>query len=331
MPTRRDALAVTAVALAGCLGDSSSGSGQTATQSPTNGTPTATNSPTATPTDSPTPTESPTPTDSPTPTPEPAAFELVEYSAPESVGVDETTTISATVQNTGEVAGEFEADVFTRTDPDDRYSQLGDDPVSVRVPAGESVEIALVEYDPRYIDETLEVRLGDFDPITVPVVAARLPFGNEFERPDGYVIRVGEPELTRSYTTENFSGERVEEPAGDGQQWAFAPVRVENATGAAKLSPLASDFVVVARDRQYSSEFLVDEPVDRSLYEGGELQPTVVREGEVAFVVPESVAVADLQIVHTHDTFEGQVTAMWMSASDAGSRSIWRSLVRMFE
>jgi hypothetical protein len=337
---RRSVLAVLGLGLAGCLGGNDSNSEQSATSSPSpSQTPTATKSatPTATRTSTPTPTEtsSPTPTESPTatptPTPQPASFELVEYNSPESVSINETAEITATVENTGEVAGVFSAEVYVRFDASEQFSPL-DDPVEAEIPPGGQVEITIAEYQPLYTDEALEARLGDFEEtLTVNAVSATLEYGTTFTQYDGYLINLSNPRLTQSYTSEGYTGGEEEESAPEGSQWLFVSVLVENGTGETELSPLSSDFSVLAGNSQFDPAILVPEPVEQGQpYDGGELQPGVVREGYIGFEIDAGLSLDDLQIVYTTQTIDGEVTVYWQSERRNSLQTHLRRSIRAY-
>lgn len=328
MPNRRTVITATICGLAGCLSGETSSSDQTDSATPTDA-PTTTQRPSTT--ESPTVTESPTatdtPTESPTPTPEPAAFELVEYDAPESVSVNQTTQISARVRNTGEVAGVYTAEVYVRFDASERFRPEGS--IEIRVPPGEEAEVALLEYEPIYTDEALEVRLGEFESTTtVRSVSATLSFGTQYTRYDGYLVTVNNVALTKSYTTESYTGEEVEETAPDGKQWAFADVRVKNGTGGAELSPTSQDFTILSGNSQIESTFISPEPVERGdAFEGGDLQPDVVRAGWIAYEVDSQLTLNDIQVVYSGSTYEGDVSVYWQQTPQQSLvGSIWQLL-----
>jgi len=161
-----------------------------------------------------------------------------------------------------------------------------------------------------------EIRLGTFDQTaTIQGVSATVPWGDEYTTPEGYRIRVEQPDVQPTYESEDYDGSIVDVEPESGGQWAFATIWVKNETGQASYSPLASEFGLLYGNKQADGErFLVDDPINRGdPFEAGELQPGVERSGWIAFQVPDDLGVDDLTMAWSEDTYDGQISVRWGS------------------
>lgn len=296
---RRSYLAAVGLSiLAGCTGGGQSGP-------VAEGTPTPTRTPTASPSPSPTPTANA----------EPASFRVVNIDAPSEVEIEEEFIIEFTVENTGGKAGSFSAPLYLkRGNGDWQEGPVWD---FGRIPPGESVTL---ESEPVWLDfiSRYEFRMGQSSTTAVvQTVSAKQQWGSVYTTPPGYEIRVDEPTLQSTYEYENYQGNTEDAEPEDGFQWAFVNVWVKNETGETNFSPLVSEFALLAGNSQYDgTTFLVDEPINKGQpFDGGELQPGVVREGWILYEIPEDLGVHDLTIGWSQDYFEGNVIVHWTSST----------------
>lgn len=301
---RRKYLAVLGMAsIAGCSG--AENGGQPATDTTTQSKPTATDSATENPTE--------TATDSPTPTEQPPSFEVVEYNVPSEVEIGEEFTISISVKNTGGQAGEFAAPLYLKT-PETSWTEQGTWDYNTIQPGKtatlESDSISF-SYTTRY-----EIRIGDSSKTgVIQVVSAQLGWGQEYQTPPGYRIRVDKPTLQSSYEYKDWEGNIAEREPENGGKWVFVNVWVKNETGQAAYSPLASEFPLVAGNSQYDAKILLDDPVNKGEpFEGGELQPGVERSGWIAYAIPDGLTVSDLLIAWSSTTINGEIAVNWSSS-----------------
>lgn len=277
--------------IAGCSTDNSTSDGGSEDQTDTK-TPTAT-------------------TDSPTEA-EPAEFEVVEYNVPSTVEINENFKIEITIRNTGGKPGDFSEPLYVRTSDIDW--QRGGDWTFKNVNPGETVtgesnEGISLSYINRY-----EFRLGDSERTAVlQTVSAKLSWGNEFNTPEGYRIRVDEPSIQKTYEYENFREQIEEKEPENGGQWAFVNVWVKNETGGASFSPSSRDFGLLYGNSQSDSiTFVADDPLNKGRrFEGGELQAEVERSGWILFKIPDELTTDDVTMAWSEETFTGQVAARW--------------------
>lgn len=282
--------------IAGCGSDTSATSGGSTDENTEEATATATA------------TDSPTPTDEP----EPASFEVVDYKLPEKVEIGEEFSLEITVRNTGEKEGDYSAPIHVRTA--DSEWQEGGEWSFTDVPPGETEtgtvdEPITFDYVQRY-----EFRLGQSsETAVIQTVSAKISWGQEFQTPEGYRIRIDEPTLQDTYEYEDYDGSISDAEPDSGEQWAFVNVWVKNETGEANFSPLGSDLALLYGNAQSDGEtILVNEPIDKGEpFDGGELQPGVERSGWIGYQLPQGLSVSDLVIAWSEDTFEGQIAANW--------------------
>jgi hypothetical protein len=284
------------VSLAGCSGG---GGGNAATETET-ATPTPTSTPTQTPTDTPTP----------TPTPEPANIALDQYEAPTEVEIGEEFDVTISVTNTGGQSTTYSAPVYLKT-TDTSWQEVGSLDFG-SVDPGETKQVTTEPFSLSYINR-YEIRIGQSSQTAaIQTVSSRQNWGSTFETPEGYVIRVDEPEFTGAYRYETYSGDIEEQEPEDGGQWVFVNVYVKNQTGSGSYSP--TGFALLSGNSQYDSRFVLNEPIDYGEpYESGELQPGIERSGYVLYAVPDSVSLSDISIAWSTTTFNGDISVRWLS------------------
>jgi len=244
-------------------------------------------------------------------TSEEAEFELVEWIVPSEVEIDQPVEIGMAVENTGDVAGEFTTPLYERT-PESDWTNVTEADFGT-VDPGEIVELFFEEVTYPYVTR-YELRLGDFqETAIVQTVSAKINWGTEYTTPNGYVIRVDEPDLQSSYEYEDYSGEVSLEEPENGGQWAFVNIYVSNETGQANYSPLANEFPMIYGNSQADgTTVLFNDPINRDQsFDGGELQPGVERSGWVAYEIPSDTSVNDLRVAWSQSTLEGELSVNW--------------------
>ena len=240
-----------------------------------------------------------------------AQFEFVEWNVPSEVEINEEIEVGMVVENVGEEAGEFTAPFYERT-PDSEWARVSEVDFGTIDP-GEDVEMVFEEVVYSYINR-YEMRLGDFQQTAVlQVVSAKIGWGSEYTTPNGYVLRVDEPNLQGSYEYETYDGEVSPKEPESGGQWAFVNVYVKNETGQAASSPFASDFDLLYGNSQSDGDtLLIDDPVNKGEpFEGGELQPGVERSGWIAYEIPGDISTDDLTVAWSKTTFDGELAVNW--------------------
>jgi hypothetical protein len=286
---RRRLLTLSAIglaSLAGCASSEEPGGEDTPA-------PTRTETPTRTPTDTPTQTQ----TESGEP-----SFE-VEIDAPAEVEIGESYTVEFIVRNTGTAAGTYESAVYNRFAGED-YAEL--DTISAEIDPGEEVVWDIADISINLITtEYFYVENGDVE-AEVNAVSRKLEFGDGYTTLDDIVLFVFRLEFQDSYTW-NSGDREYEEPAPDGEKWAFLSVEVVNESGGPARIPLARDFSLIANSRQYDDEYVRKS----GQYEGGEVQAGIRRTGWIAYSVPSELTKDEIRAVWSEEYSDGQAVVYW--------------------
>jgi hypothetical protein len=239
-----------------------------------------------------------------------ASFEVTEYEIPETASIGSTVSGTILVENVGGSTGGFTTPLYIRT-PDSDWTQVNEY-TAENVEPGETaqlnVEISNLQYINRY-----EIGLGQSENTAViQTVSASLDWGTEYTTPEGYRIRVDEPNLQSTYTYETYSGDTEEKSPEDRGQWAFVNVYVKNETGQTEYSPLSDEFALVTGNSQFDSTFLIDDPVNKGeQFEGGELQPGIERSGWIVYELPADLSTSDLTMAWSNTTYGGEISVNW--------------------
>ena len=239
-----------------------------------------------------------------------ARLEVTGYDLPETASIGSTVEGTITVENVGDASGGFSSPLYIRTSDSD-WREIGEYSAE-DIGAGETVEIDVevtgLEYINRY-----EVGLGQSEETyIIQTVSAQLDWGEEFTTPEGYIIRIDEPELQDSYAYENFQGQTEQKEPEGGGQYAFVNAFVKNETGQTAFSPLRSEFALVSDSSQFDSTILIDDPINKGKqFEGGELQPGIEREGWIAYELPADLSVSDLTMAWSKTLFGGEISLNW--------------------
>lgn len=240
-----------------------------------------------------------------------AQFSLVEWNVPSEVAINQQIDIGVVVENTGDAAEDFTAPLYEKT-PDSEWTNMTEIDFGTIQP-GEGVEMVFDEVVYEYINR-YELRLGDFQQTTVlQTVSAQIDWGSEYTTPNGYIIRVDEPEVQDSYEYENFNENIDQKEPDNGGQWAFLNAYVKNETGQSEFSPLASEINLIYGSSQSDGEtILIDDPVNKGEpFDGGELQPGIERSGWIAYEIPSDVSVNDLTVAWSETTIDGEISVNW--------------------
>lgn len=166
-----------------------------------------------------------------------------------------------------------------------------------------------------YIDQ-YEFRIGTFsETAVIQTVSANLQWGAIYTTPDGYKIRVDEPDLQSTYDYEDYQGNIEEREPDSGNQWAFVTGWVKNETGQTAFSPLASEIVLLVGSSQYDGRTIaIDEPFNKGQpFNGGNLQPDVERSGWILYEIPGKINIDDVVVAWSESTFEGDISVNWSS------------------
>lgn len=239
-----------------------------------------------------------------------ASFEVIEYNLPETVSIGSTFSGTITVENVGNAAGSFSSPLYVRT-PDSDWTEVNEYSAE-NVEPGDGVELSVEVSGLQYINR-YEIALGQSDTTAiVQTVSASKDWGTEYTTPEGYRIRVDEPELQTSYAYENYSGETEQQSPEDRGQYGFVNVYVKNETGQTAYSPLSSEFALVSESSQFDSTILLNDPINKGeQFEGGELQPGIERSGWIAYELPADLSVSDLMMAWSKTTFGGEISVNW--------------------
>lgn len=122
--------------------------------------------------------------------------------------------------------------------------------------------------------------------------------GDSFRTPTDMVVTPSNFRRTESYDYEDFDGEQTHE-AGDGMEFAFLDLEVQNDADETQESPNSLDFEIIAGDSQFEplghSEYERD---DR--YEGlNDLTAGVSEDGVLPFEIPADVPDEDVGLFYS--------------------------------
>lgn len=270
--------------LAGC-------SGSSPTQEPTNSS-------------TPTPTETTSETETPTATDEPSSFELVSASAPTEAEIGEQISYSFTVRNTGGKAGQFSTLIQTRLAKEE-YDEGAE--WSDTINPGEELTFESEPFDVNILT-TLYIRIGAFDrELQTDIVSRRLPFGRFYTSPDEILLSAYRVEFndTLAYTSNGYEYELTPD---SGNQFLRVYINVENQSGQPYYVSNYTAFAVVSGNSQYDAQF---ETRIEGYYEGGQIQPGVVRDGWLLFEVPDDLTAEEVTLAWTKQYLDGITSVYW--------------------
>ena len=292
---RRTYLATTTGLLATVAGCTSSGSnpGSQGTTDQTTQTPTTTATPT---------------TDTTTEAP-PAEFALQTVNAPETTEIGEQAQYSFTVKNTGGQAGTFSTTVQTRVGNSDWEES---EPWTETIEPGVTTRLTSQEFSMDYL-ASVDVVITAFDEqFSMRFVGAREGWGSPYTVLDKYELEASELRFEDSYTWTSGDYEYEETPS-DGNQWAWLEFSAENVSNSTVFLPLKGDIALISGNSQYSYSI---SSKSSGAYEGGEVQPDIVREGEILYEVPEELSKSDFSVAYTEETYDGDISVYWGDEDD---------------
>lgn len=168
--------------------------------------------------------------------------------------------------------------------------------------------------EPLDVDETDDVSEAD-DATDDPAGAAyidevdetvHLAFGDTAELSNGVTITVLDIHFEEQLGDEDWP----QEP-DDGNQWALVELHGENTSDAAERLPLPwMDFALTENGTQYDTATVLDtDPYEE--FEGGQVQPGIVREGVIVFEVPEGLDATDFEVVWYDDFLGANIDVRW--------------------
>jgi hypothetical protein len=244
----------------------------------------------------------------PEPEPEPE-FEVRSVNAPEEVELGEEWSYSMTVANTGDADGTYTGVVEIDSPA---FQQPETSEFSSDITAGEEVTYESGTVTTEIITELTITLEGEST--TVQFVSAKLDFGDTYEAPDDVTVTVKWVDLQGAYRYEGFNGEMRMVDASEGRQFAFVEVVVENDSGSVTLIPYGQDFAIRVDQRQYDPVVV---NLEEGKYAGGEVGPGVVREGWIAYEIPEELGEEDLTVEWFEQTVRGDHGARWADRESA--------------
>jgi len=274
---RRAFLVTAGVALAGC-GSSSDDANTTTTE--------------------PTETESPTTTEA-------GELSVTDFSAPSSVGIGATVTLTVTVENTTSEEATYESGV-SRKIQSGEWSQL-DVGVEITVPAGETVteEVEVPGYEYKAAGRH---RLDEGEHVAITVFTNRtLEMGESYLAPTGVRLTVDRVEFPDSYTYDTGDGTETIQ-AAEGEKLAVTYLSAENTTDETVRAP-GTEEVVLRRNDEEFGDMNFDSNLDK--YNGGQLEAGERIEGNIPTDVPADAQLENLRVGYERSFEEGDAVANW--------------------
>jgi hypothetical protein len=247
--------------------------------------------------------------------PEPAEISLNSLSVPEEVEMGDNFTVEAVFENTGGEKGDFETVVMTRTEDTSSYGNTDSFSSTERSIEGEvgpgeeeTFEVSLKAED--VSSKTIKLAGTDTES-DLRVVPKKMRIGEEHTTSNQIGITVESVEVVDYYRYNSYTGgERIKEP--DSGQYVFASVRTQNKGELPRSLPEYPNFQLVGGAGQYQPLTLLYELADREKeYEGGEVQPGVVREGYVLFKVSEDVTRDNLSVLWNDVISSNEKSVHW--------------------
>lgn len=286
---RRHFLTSTAglVALAGCTSNETGNPNQQA--DPTEATPT---------TDTTTP---PTTT-----TAAPAEFELASVNAPETAEIRESASYSFTVKNVGGQTGTFETTIRSR---EGSGSWIESDPWQETIDPGQTVRLSSQSFSYDTLT-SVDFEITAFNKqFSIQFVGAKQAWGESYTVGDKYSLTAIDVQFKNAYTYE-YSGYEYTEKPSDGNKWAFVTFRARNVSNSPQRLPTKYGVALIAGNSQYDYSAT---GLSQGIYEGGQVQPDIVREGVIIYEVPSGVSKSDLQLTYTETMISGDISVTWTS------------------
>lgn len=237
-----------------------------------------------------------------------ATFTVTNIEAPEELAVGDSFQLSITVKNTGGTNGVW-ADTLYGKSGNSQWNEIG--VIELEVPAGETKTWTSSEVTASYTG-LYTFRLEETGrEVEIRRVSAVLPYGEVYTAANGMAVTVNRVEFFDSYTWTGSSGSQYEETAPAGKKWARVFITAENTGNEQMYTPLSSDVSLIAGNKQYDSTYLSTE---EGMFKGGEISPGIVREGWLAYEIPEGLAKSDFRVQWTGENFNGSWTVSWKAS-----------------
>lgn len=143
-----------------------------------------------------------------------------------------------------------------------------------------------------------------------------LQFGESFSTPTGLVVTPSDPRLRDSYEYEGVGGDTEVDESGDGTQFAFVDLVVENGTDGVRESPNSLAFEIIAAGTQYEMLGASEYEADDRYRELTDLAPGVAEEGVLPFEIPADMSPGEIGLIYTDSDLD--TDAEWSAVWSAG-------------
>lgn len=120
-------------------------------------------------------------------------------------------------------------------------------------------------------------------------------------------VTLSDPRATKTYRWSE-SGEQRSADAGEGKQWLLIHARAENTADRTARLPITENFKGVVGNRVFHPG---RNKSVTAKYIGGKVDPGGVREGDVAYLAPESVSVDDFRVLYRETRPSGDHRVWW--------------------
>lgn len=231
---------------------------------------------------------------------------VTEVTAPGSVGIGATATLSVTVENRGSESATYESSVSKRVTGGEW--QTTDATVSITVPAGGSTteEVDVPGHD---FLAAGSYRLDEGEHVARTRFAVReLAVGDAYTTPYGVEVTIQEVAFSDTYTYETGEGERIELTPSNDEQWAVVQLAVTN-TGTEPVRAPGTEAIVLQRgESEFGDRHFDDNPAKYSAIEIG---PDVTVEAEIPTDVPADADPATLHVHYEEELEGGRAEAHW--------------------
>lgn len=234
-------------------------------------------------------------------------FEIAAYNFPEEVQITETFRPSIEIRNTGDTNGDYGGALYFRVEDSDWVKEGTWQWQNIEPGQTKTVQ-ANGEWSLPWLYD-YEISLGDFDKTTtVTTVPYQASVGESFTAHNKARAEVTDIRLTARYEYQDYDDETAVEEAPDGKQWALVTMEAENTADEAVDLPETFDISLLSDQSQFETATIRKE--DRE-YEGGEVQPGIVRNGWIAFEIPDDISHDDLRVVWSTFLENGDIAVYW--------------------
>ena len=227
---------------------------------------------------------------------ESAEISLTSFNVSREVEMGENFTVKASFENNGGRSGVFETTVMMREQDEESFSAT-ESTIEGEIPAGEQKTFEKTLKASSVSSNVIGLAGTDAES-SIRIVPKRIKFGEEYTTSNSIGITVESVDLEGYYRYEDIYGEEsIQEP--ESGQYVFVYLKTQNQGDVPKTVPSSYDFQMIANNRQYEPTGVsYNEPVDKGEpYEGGEVQPGIIRDGYFVFEVPEDVNKDEISVV----------------------------------